>query len=74
MILARILYNIGIIYDRYGNLMYNGSNIPHNQYDQGWDGKFNGQKVNPGVYTWYARVRFIDGVSQEYGGDITVVE
>lgn len=63
-----------IVFDRYGNLMYNGIDIPHNQYDQGWDGKFNGRKVNPGVYTWYAKVRFIDGVFQEYGGDITVVE
>ena len=53
--------------------MYRGVGLPINSYDRGWDGKFNGKEVNPGVYTWYAKVHFIDNVTLPFAGDITVL-
>lgn len=66
------------VYDRWGNLMYDGA--PQiNSYTDGWDGTFNGQEVNPGVYAWLASIRFIDrdvngqNVVLGYAGDVTVI-
>jgi hypothetical protein len=60
------------VYDRWGNQMYKGEGLPINDPTVGWDGKFNGELVNPGVYTWYAEVLFIDGAVLPFSGDITV--
>ncbi len=62
-----------LIFDRWGNLMYKGNGLTINDRGDGWDGKSNGQYVNPGVYTWAAKVLFIDGVVLPFGGDITVL-
>jgi len=60
------------IYDRWGNLMYDGR--PQiNDNTQGWDGFFNGQRVNPGVYAWIADVRFVDNETETFSGDLTVI-
>lgn len=40
------------IFDRWGNLVFQNSNFGLNQSQQGWDGSFNGELVNPGVYTY----------------------
>lgn len=61
------------IYDRWGNLIYRGQNIQLNNLQEGWDGTFKGEPVNPGVFTWMAEVRFIDDMVFNYSGDITVL-
>ncbi|MEM9546459.1 MAG: gliding motility-associated C-terminal domain-containing protein [Bacteroidota bacterium] len=60
------------VYDRWGNLMYEGS-PDINDPLQGWDGYFNDKKVNPGVYAWMANVRFFDKETLTFSGDVTVV-
>lgn len=60
------------VYDRWGNQIYLGEGLPINDTSIGWDGKSNGRLVNPGVYTWFAKVLFIDGEVLPYSGDITV--
>ena len=63
------------IFDRWGNKVYDVETeyVPEQTISNGWDGKFNGQYVNPGVYVYMARVNFIDGKSLDYSGDITVI-
>lgn len=61
------------IYDRWGNLMYETRNIPLGDPRLGWDGKFKGQKVNPGVYVYLFKVRFLDDEVLPFAGDITVL-
>ncbi len=61
------------VYDRWGNKMFKGNGIEANSFSEGWDGKFNGKLVNPGVYVWSADVLFIDGVVISYAGDVTVM-
>jgi len=42
--------------------------------EQGWFGLGpNGQFVNPGVYVWAARIRFVDNEVITYTGTITVL-
>ncbi len=60
------------VYDRWGNLMYDGR-PDINDPLQGWDGYFNNKQVNPGVYAWMADVRFIDDETLTYSGDVTVI-
>jgi gliding motility-associated-like protein len=62
-----------IVYDRWGNKMYEGTDLEISNRTQGWNGEFNGRQVNPGVYVWYAEVRYLDKVVVPYSGDITLV-
>jgi len=41
-----------LIYNRWGQLIYEGSSI-----DQGWDGTFNGKECMEGIYAWIANYR-----------------
>jgi hypothetical protein len=67
------------VYDRWGNLIYRGKDIKiggelvTSSTNHGWDGYFNDQPVNPGVYVWRAKVVFIDDFVKEFAGDITVL-
>jgi len=63
------------IYDRWGALLYQREKfIPNNDnLSEGWDGRFNGDFVSPGVFVYLAEVKFLDGRVLLYRGDVTVV-
>lgn len=63
------------IFDRWGNLMYERTNFYPNNNDlaEGWDGRYKGQYVAPGVYVYAIEVKFLDGRVLLYRGDVTVV-
>ncbi len=62
------------VYSRWGNHVFRATDIPVNDESFGWDGKFNGKPMNPGVYVYYAEVQFLDGVVETYKGDVTIVK
>ena len=61
------------IYDRWGNQLYGKTDLPPNDHNQGWDGKFRGQDMQPGVYVYVAKLDYEDGVQQTVTGSITLV-
>ena len=61
------------VYDRWGNLVFDGGAFELNDEAYGWDGSVNGQLAVNGVYTWYAGIRYIDGFEQTVKGDVTVI-
>jgi gliding motility-associated-like protein len=61
------------IFNRWGDLMFQGTNLPLNKDEAGWDGTWNGQKVEPNVFAFWATVVFIDGEEVVYKGDVTIV-
>ncbi len=61
------------IYDRWGNLLYIGKNISPNDSTAGWDGNFQGQKMNPAVFIYVADVLFLNGEHGLYSGDVTLI-
>ncbi len=61
------------IYDRWGELVFEARQIPPNDPTLGWDGTFRGQQLQPAVFAWTARVRFIDGVILYYSGDLVLL-
>jgi SprB repeat/CHU_C Type IX secretion signal domain len=60
------------IYDRWGELVFEAKDVPHNEPRVGWDGTFRGKPVE-GVFVYMAVVRFLDGQEILYEGDVTVV-
>lgn len=60
------------IFDRWGDQVFERSNFQPNDPTLGWDGRFRGQDMNPGVFVYYAIVEFIDGQEVLFKGDVTV--
>jgi hypothetical protein len=63
------------VYNRWGELMYERKDfLPvFGDLGEGWDGRYRGDFVNPGVYIYVAEVTFLDGRVLLYRGDVTVV-
>ena len=61
------------IFDRWGGLVSERTDILPNRPDDGWDGTFKGEPVNPGVYVWVVVLRFADGHEEARTGDVTLL-
>lgn len=63
------------VFDRWGELMYERKNFYPDDLavTAGWDGRFNGKFVEPGVYIYAIEVVFLDKKVLLYRGDVTVV-
>ena len=60
------------IYDRWGSNLFSAVNIAPNSDEAGWDGIYNGAKVGPGVYVYFAKIEFFDGQVKVRNGTITI--
>lgn len=60
------------IYDRWGNLVFEGNDFPPNEYNYGWDGKNRGQKTPSGVYVYRLDIALFDGTIRQLKGDVFV--
>ncbi|MBK9255495.1 MAG: hypothetical protein IPM42_08415 [Saprospiraceae bacterium] len=71
------------VYDRWGNKVYEGVDsrlseagpraFNFAQAGSGWNGKFKDEYVVNGVFTWLARVLYIDDEVKVFTGNVTVV-
>jgi gliding motility-associated-like protein len=61
------------IYDRWGEQLFERRNIATNQTAEGWDGRFRGEPVLPGVYLYLAELEVSPGRVVLWKGDVTVV-
>ena len=61
------------VFDRWGEIVYEGQNIEPNMVTLGWDGNWKDLEVIPGVYIYVAELEFIDGTTEMRSGDVTVV-
>lgn len=61
------------IFDRWGELLYEGRDFDINDLNTGWDGTFKGKQMPPGVYVWHLEVDFVDGVSETYKGHTSLI-
>jgi len=61
------------IFDRWGAAIHEYRNFKPNDTASGWDGTVRGQTGNPGVFTYYAEIEFIDGEVILYKGDVTLI-
>lgn len=61
------------VFDRWGNMLYEGTDLSGQDPTEGWDGTFRNKNMQQGVYTFYADVLFVDNVNIIYEGDITLM-
>ena len=61
------------VYSRWGELVFDGTDLPPNEERAGWNGRFRGRDLSPSVFVWFAEVEFIDGVLAVYEGSVTLV-
>ncbi|BDS13970.1 M43 family zinc metalloprotease [Aureispira anguillae] len=61
------------VYDRWGELVFEGSHLDINIATQGWNGIFRGQPASSGTYSWYADVLFKDGKTTQIKGDVILL-
>jgi len=62
-----------LVFDRWGELLFIEKDIELGDEQRGWDGRFKDQKVNPGVYVYLFKIKFLDGEIVPFSGDITVL-
>lgn len=61
------------VYSRGGGLVFERRNFAPNDPLKGWNGRWQGKYVQPGVYPWMAIVEYADGKQKRYQGTVTVV-
>lgn len=61
------------VYDRWGEMVYEGKDFAFNDENTGWDGTFRGEPMDPGVYVWVLEVEYADGAREMYKGDTTLI-
>ena len=61
------------VYDRWGELVFEGTNMEVNNAQQGWDGTYRNKPCTSGTYLWYAEVLFKDGETKVLRGDVILL-
>jgi gliding motility-associated-like protein len=62
-----------IIFDRWGQMVFQGDQLLPNSPASGWDGSFQGKKADTGVYTWIAEVVMQDGTVTTLKGGVLLM-
>lgn len=62
-----------IIYDRWGEKVFEARDFAPNDVNFAWDGRLRNQKGHNDVYVWTAEIQFIDGETERFNGDITLI-
>ena len=55
-------------------MVFEADNFQPNIPDLGWDGILNGKKLSPAVFVYFTEIEFIDGVTQTFKGDVTLIQ
>ena len=61
------------VYDRWGNLVFSRNNGAINDATIGWDGTFDSQNAATGVYRFYTKIVYLDGVEESFVGYVSLV-
>ena len=62
-----------MIFDRWGEMVFNEKDFTPNEPPVGWDGTFNGKNMQPAVYIWMAEIEFLDGTTEVLEGEVSLV-
>jgi len=63
------------VFDRWGNLVFGRDDVlPNDTRAGGWDGRYKGQILEPGVFTWWADIELAGGEHVQMKGDVTIVD
>jgi gliding motility-associated-like protein len=62
------------VFDRWGNKVFERLDAAPNDLTMGWNGTYQDQTVENGVYVYVLRLRLFNGDVLEMGGDLTVLK
>jgi len=62
-----------VIFDRWGEQVFENHNFSTSNPANGWDGTFRGKLVQPGVFVFFAEVEILPGKVVKMQGDVTLV-
>ena len=68
-----IAINSFMLYDRWGETVYERNNFDVNDRTIGWDGTFRGKEMEAGTYIWTLQVQFENGETQNLQGATTLI-
>lgn len=63
-----------LIFDRWGNLLFQSESTMPNVENSGWNGTYKGKKMDPAVFVFFAEIEFADGTKKIFKGDLTLVK
>jgi hypothetical protein len=58
------------IFSRWGDLVFEKNNFQPNDPSMGWSGFFNGEKMNPSVFVFFAKIKYLNGEIKIVKGDL----
>jgi gliding motility-associated-like protein len=62
-----------MIFDRWGELVYNAVDLPLHANDRGWDGTFLGEPMNPAVFVFLVKYSLLNGKQHVVTGDLHLI-
>jgi len=62
-----------LVFNRWGETVHEFYNFQPGDALAGWDGYFRSQRMDPGIFTWFAEVEFTDGLTEILEGDVTLM-
>ena len=60
------------VFNRWGAVVFDGNDMPPNDFNYGWNGFVNGKLASSGVYVWMAEIEYLDGEVIQISGDLTI--
>ncbi len=57
-----------VVYNRTGQKVFETES-----QDEGWDGTFRGEELNPGVFVYFAKITYLNGFQEIIKGDVTLI-
>ncbi|MEQ1746723.1 MAG: hypothetical protein ABMA02_14925 [Saprospiraceae bacterium] len=61
------------VFSRWGRAIVEQNDLAPSDPSLGWDGRINGEKAPPAVFVYVAEIEFVDGATEVFRGDVTVV-
>ena len=61
------------IFDRWGELIYERTDVNPNDETVGWDGTYKGQAMNSNSFVWFAEIEYADGDVRVYQGSTILI-
>lgn len=61
------------VYNRWGRSIVEQNNLAPNDPLLSWDGRIDGELAQPAVFVFFAEIEFIDGQTEQFRGDVTLV-
>lgn len=61
------------LFDRWGETIFESTEMTPNNTKNTWDGTFKGQPLNSGVYVWVLEVSFGDGTTEVFKGSTSLI-